>query len=133
MKLAFKFLDHIKDVNDFTVLDSLTLVRGNADHIYFQLISKSSNPDIRYMPDTTATITVTFDHVDSNAVITRVASMAFPSDDRSVWKVDVLATDKLASNGMQVSLTEQSGALTREVLASSKLLIEDTGNNSRFC
>ena len=138
MKLAFKFLDHIKDINDFAVLDTLTLVQGNADTIYFQLLNKRSTDssnyaDIRYIPDNTAQITVTFEHIDSNAVITRVATMVYPSDDRSIWKVDVLAGDKLAGDGMQVSLSEQSGAKVRTVKAASELKIEAVGNDARFC
>lgn len=120
------------------MLDSLTLVRGNADTIYFQLINKrsadSSNyTDIRYVPDNTAQITVTFDHIDSNAVVTRVATMVYPADDRSIWKVDVLATDKLAGNGMQLSLSEQSGAKVRKVVAGSAFRVEDDGPNQGYC
>jgi hypothetical protein len=138
MRLVYKFLDHIRDVNDFAVLDTLTLVRGNPETVYFQLINKrstdnSSYSDIRYMPDSTAQITITFDHIDSNAVITRVATMAYPSDDRSIWKVDILSTDKIAANGMKVSLSEVSGTKTRAIIAASVLVIEDSGSNRSYC
>jgi len=137
MKLAYKFLDHIKDHNDFAVLDTLTLIQGNAETVYFQLINKrsvdGSFPDMRYIPDSTAQMTVTFDHIDSNAKISRVATMAYPSDDRSIWKVDILSTDRISNNSMKVSLSENSGLKIRSVLPASTLAIEDSGSNRGFC
>ena len=132
MVLIFKLLDDVKDVNNFTKVESLQLVRGNAADVYFRLEQEIPNrSDLRYLPQSGATVQVTFDHIDSGKVVSRVAVQPFPSDDRSVWKVSILATDMLAFNTMQVVLTE--GSTVRTVIGRSILQTLETGSRKQFC
>ena len=137
MAIIFNFLEEVKDVNSFVEVPRLKLIKGNAQTIYFRLVQDRSGVEehlaqLRYVPASGATMSVKFNHIDSNKVLTRTATLAFSPDDRSIWKVDVLATDKdIAFDSMEVTLTE--GALVRSIPAGSDLLVEDTGSGRFFC
>jgi hypothetical protein len=137
MKIVWKFLGYVCDYNSFAELDQLTLVKGNAETVYFRLVQEQQGDqsdrlaDLRYIPETGATLEVKFNHIDTNAVITRYATMAYPNDDRSIWKIDILSTDKIALNSMTATLTE--GANVRKLSSGSRLVSEDSGSGKFFC
>lgn len=136
MKIVWKFLGYVCDVNNFAELDQVTLVRGNAETLYFRLVQEQQSDqddrlsDLRYIPEVGATLEVKFNHIDTNAVITRFATMAYPADDRSIWKIDILPTDKIAFNTMTAALTE--GAKVTQLSAGSRLNVDEPGTGGKF-
>jgi hypothetical protein len=139
-KVVFKFLEDVCGANDFYELDQVELLQGEAATLYFRLItiraadSDDNLSNIRYLAQAGSTMNVQFVALDSNASITRPATMAFPNDDRSIWQVSILATDKISFGGMKLSLTE--GANTRTILpgpAVKLTSISADGSGKYFC
>jgi hypothetical protein len=125
--LVFKILNPVFDVNNFNEVNKLELIQGNTQSIYFQLQSRTGQ---RYIPDALATIQVTFDHIDSNKTLTRTAIKPFATDDRSVWKLDILATDQIAFNSMGVKISLGADYFT--VLPASNITSIDASHKN-FC
>lgn len=136
-KIAYKFLENVNNANNFYAVSELEIVQGNATTLYFRLYtlfgadSNNKIADLRYLPQVGATMEVEFNHIDTNQKITRVASQPYPTDDRSIWKVDILATDKISFDSMTVKLTE--GANTQIIQGASKLKVSKTDNGKFYC
>jgi hypothetical protein len=138
MKILWKFLGYVCDYNSFAELDQLTLIKGNAETVYFRLVQEEPGDqedrlqNLRYIPAVGATLEVTFRHIDTDQVITRFATMVYPSDDRSVWKIDILETDRIAFGTMEAKLTE--GIKVRSLSAGSRLVSEEPGSGGKaYC
>lgn len=137
MVLVFKFLEEVKDVNTFVEVDRKKIVKGNATTLYFRFLQDKTEiedhlPHLRYVPQSGASVSVKFDHIDSEKVLTRTATLAFSSDDRSIWKIDILSTDlNIAFNSMSVTLTE--GTNTQSVLPHSDLIVVDPSDGRLYC
>ncbi len=134
MILMFRLLQEVKDVNSFIEVDRLKLVKGNPTSLYFRLVQDkdaAQTEKLRYIPQSGSAVTVKFNNIDSNKVITRVATQPYASDDRSIWKVDVLATDQIAFDSMSATLTE--GGSTYSLVAASDISAVDTGDGRFFC
>jgi len=137
-KIVFKYLEDVCDVNDFYEVDTIELLQGEAATIYFRLVTVRASDaedrlsDVRYLANSGATINVQFQALDSNQIINRPAVMAFPLDDRSIWSVNILATDKLTFGGMKLTLTE--GIKVRTILpgAATKLKMSSSDGSGRF-
>lgn len=110
MRLGIRLLDDMLSVNSFRVAEEFYHINGNSQTMYFQLVSITdacAEPVYnRYIPDDLAELSIKFLHIDSNKEIIRVATMAFPLDDRSIWKVDIAAGDSLAPDSVVATLTE---------------------------
>lgn len=131
MLLYAKLLEPVYDVNNFGVVDTLNIPANQTNNIYFQLFSKIGEKfDLRYIPHVSSIITVKFDHIDFNKVITRNAINPF-ADDRSIWVVSLLPNDMIANNSMQITLNE--GGESKIVLVESKLHLIQAGNKNSFC
>lgn len=137
-KIVFKFLEDVSNVNDFYEIDELELISGEAKTLYFQLVKVRASDlddrlsDIRYIPEAGATINVKFQALDSNKAIERPATLVFSNDDRSIWKVDILATDKISSGSMKISLTEGSSTKLIFPGKASKLSVK-SDSGSYYC
>ena len=136
MILMFKHLEEVKDVNSFVQVDNKRIVKGNATALYFRIVQDKSEIEehlapLRYISILGATATVKFNHIDTNKVLTRVATQPF-ADDRSIWKIDILSTDtNVAFDSMSLTLTEGSNVIN--ILAGSSLSAVDTGSGKLFC
>lgn len=136
MKIGYCFLENVKDVNSYDNVSELELIRGNAGKIYFQLVDANSpTPDCedlyrRYIPASGVTVVAFFDHIADSKQITRVASQPFP-EDSSIWSVDILTTDKLALNSLEVTVTE--GATVTKAVRLCELRIRSTDEGQFFC
>lgn len=137
MKIVYRLLEQVLNVNSFYEVDRYEVIQGNAETVYFRLkLQKESTQDnklqdMRYVPAAGSTIEVTLRHLDTNKTVTRIATMAFSSDDRSVWKLDILATDRFAFDGMEVKLTE-SGT-TKTIRGASFLLSTPPSGSDNYC
>jgi hypothetical protein len=134
MLLSARFLNDVANVNSFEYAQVGQFTRGEAASVYFQLIDDSLDGALkgfapsgrRYIPATGATLSVVVNSIDDAKKITRVATNPFP-DDRSIWKLDFLTTDKIDGTAtLQLTLTE--GSVVRKGLVKNGLRIaSDTG------
>lgn len=134
MLLSARFLNDVANVNSFEYAQVGQFTKGEAASIYFQLIDESLDGALkgfqpagrRYVPATGATLSVVVNSIDNAKKITRVATNPFP-DDRSIWKLDFLATDTISGTAtLQLTLTE--GLVIRKGLVKNGLRIaSDTG------
>ena len=112
MLLSARMMSHVAHVNEFDVVESYTFTQGDSTYVYFQLVDSSVDSDLtppyrRYIPVLGATVSVKFQSVDSAKTIERAAEMAFPNDDRSIWRVIILPTDSIVgTRDMKLVLTE---------------------------
>jgi hypothetical protein len=133
MRLAFKFLGNVCNVNNYKELESVAFVQGNPSTLYFQLVDQDAgDKPIRYIPASGSSVAVHFDHIDLSKVIDRPASQPFPLDDRSIWQVSIMATDTLASNGMTATLTQGANSYLMKALGDLRM---DTisGSGKYYC
>ena len=135
MKKMFKLLESVNNYNSFDVVDIFEHVNGNQQDIYFRLIQKFSGNqpnfnDLRWLPSSSAQVTVNFDSLDQANVINRVATMVYPNDDRSIWKLTLLAADVI-SGSMKLTLTDNG--ITETLLLDGRLIASGTGSSQFFC
>ena len=135
MKKMFRLLEDVNSFNSFCEVEKFEHVNGNQEDIYFRLVQKKSTDceecnSLRYLPAAGSTITVEFDNIDQASVVSRAATQAYPNDDRSVWKVTVLAGEKI-SGAMKIMLTE--GGQTSTLLLDGRLVASGTDSERFFC
>jgi hypothetical protein len=133
MNFAIRLLDNVCNVNDFAQVETIELIRGNPYRLYFQVVQPNKD-GLRYSAATPATGVVKFQHNDGSKAISRAATMPF-SEDRSIWYVDILATDEIQFNSMTFQLTEGTGpsakVYTMNVLGD--IVTVDTDTRKAFC
>lgn len=130
MLLSVRPLNAVASVNIYEAVDAVQLNQGDGSKVYFQLIDEMQDREAhgfnpagrRYMPASGATLQVTLQNINNAKQITRAAIMAFPSDDRSIWYLQLLSTDTLAGTcDMLLTLTE--GAVVTHGRAKAVVLI----------
>ena len=129
MLLSCRMLQDVSGVNSFEYAEAAEFTEGDAASVYFQLIDRSKDARSsgfvpsgrRYMPAAGATLEVVLDHLDDGKKVTRAASQPYPQDP-SIWKLDVMASDKvLGTVTMRLALTE-GAVVTRGSLAAALLV-----------
>lgn len=135
MKKMFRMLENVKDYNTFREVASFEHVNGNQQDVYIRLTQKESDAatdsnDLRWLPSSGATLTFKFDSLDSALAISRPGTMAFPADDRSVWKVTLLSTDVL-NGAISVVLTD--GGQSETLLLDGRFVVSSADSNRFFC
>ena len=117
MKLKAIPLIDVEDQNDFRYATEVSSTAGDPVDLYFQLSDAEKqlaqhgfNPSgLRYMPKAGSTLQVIFLNVNTRKQFNRFASQPF-TQDPSVWKVSVLATDPLSGTvSIKFILTEPNG------------------------
>jgi len=120
MLLSARMLDSVGSVNIFEYVDQVSFMEGDTVDLFFQLIDLSKDKAInqfkpagrRYIPVAGATMSVVLDNIDDDIKVTRVATQPFAGDP-SIWKVSVLASDKIRGTvALSITLTE-SGVVKR--------------------
>lgn len=107
MKLSAKFLKNVANVNCFDYVSQWDIAEGSAQRLYFQLIDKHKD-DLRYLTQATVTsLTLIFPSIDEDVEITKSATQAFV-DDKSIWYIDLLASEVPNSGAVKFTLTEDS-------------------------
>ncbi len=100
MLLSARPLENVIGVNDYEVVSTISFVEGDVVSLFFQLIDLvKDRPEQgfipagrRYMPVIGATLQITFDNIDDAKIVIKVATQPF-TQDASIWRVDVMATD----------------------------------------
>lgn len=108
MRLSAKTLKNVDNLNSWAYSENWVVRQngnvGEADTLYFQIVDLD-RAGIRYIPSNTATMSVFFQSLDDTMDITKTATVAF-SDDRSIWKIILSATDLPNSGNVIFSLTD---------------------------
>jgi len=138
MKRLSKILDSVHSVNSFVEAEEITLIRGNAETLYFRLFTEKASCSLfsdpclrRYIPQgTTILVEVKFDHVDDEYVVRRVATNPY-ADDTSIWSVPLLATDRISFNSMEITLVEDGQESSFAV--ETDIATQEVGPSRRFC
>jgi hypothetical protein len=136
MRLTFKFLNNVKDFNTFDEVSELTIVEGTPQYLYIQLaqiFDEHMSPDehkLRYIPvDVAATLSIEFNNIDSSKNLSRIATNPF-SQDKSIWRINILASDIIQSDSITVKLTESG--VTSTLLPDGSLNQMSTSPHGRF-
>ena len=105
MKLSAKFLKNVENVNSFQYVSQWDISEGSAQTLHFQIIDKQKE-DIRYMPqDAPITVKVFFLSIDDDQIIEKTAVQSFV-DDKSIWKIELLASEVPNSGAVKFSIDE---------------------------
>ncbi len=129
MLLSARPLENVIGVNDYEVVSTISFVEGDVVSLFFQLIDLvKDRPEQgfipagrRYMPVIGATLQITFDNIDDAKIVIKVATQPF-TQDASIWRVDVMATDTVKGTvNAKLLLTE--GVVARRAVLSAVLRI----------
>lgn len=134
MKLALLALKNYNNINSFQEVSEISLQQGNSATLYFRLVDLDQSQDgkyFRYVPTSGATMTVSLNNLDTNKIVTRVASMSAPSDDRSVWSIPVLSSDTFSKNSLEATLVDNG--VTYKIYFVSEVSQEPSGSDRFFC
>lgn len=136
MKIVMKSLEDVNSENSFCEVDSFEYVNGSQQTLYFRLIQESSRKcgdcsgceNLRYLPKASPvpTLKIKFDSVESERIIEKVATMAYPNDDRSIWKVDMIPADNI-SGLASATLTE--GSKITQISLKGRLMVTTPGED----
>jgi PDZ domain-containing secreted protein len=115
MKLSAKFLKNVANVNTFQYADQWDMAEGSSQRLYFQIVDKLKD-DLRYMSQATVidSVTVTFLSIDDESEIVKTAVQPF-ADDKSIWYIDLTATEVPNSGAVKFSITEDGVTKTFRV------------------
>lgn len=129
MKLSARPLISVSSVNDWLPATELQFYKGDPNDVYLQLVDSEKSVEflggsaswgpgtlggqvahamrgLRYMPPAASTLLVTFLNLDGSKQFARAATQPF-SQDASIWKLSLLATDPLgATVSLKLTLTE---------------------------
>ncbi len=137
MLLTARVLTNVVSVNSFDPATELTINQGDAGYFYLQLLdgeqwvnSFGFKPSgLRYIPTAGATMTVQFQNVDATKQFTRAATLAFSADDRSIWRVPLLASDPV-SGTQSLKIVLQEGSVIRSFTMQGAIRSGSTCNRS---
>lgn len=121
MRLSAQILKNFQNVNSFQKASEWTIRLDEPNTLYFQLIDLDQD-GLRYIPTgASPSVQVVFPAVNPNNVITKTAT-AVSTLDGSLWKVDLLSTEKPSSGNVQFILTE--GGVVRRFVVMQGLIVE---------
>lgn len=107
MKLSAKFLKNVANINCFKYVSQWDIAEGSAQRLYFQIIDKHKE-DLRYISGATVyTVSLEFPSIDDNVTITKAATQAY-TDDKSIWYIDLLASEVPNSGAVKFTLVEDA-------------------------
>lgn len=135
MNLLFKLLE-VCNVNDFKVLDEYSMTKGTQQFLYFQLFTKNSSGETRYVPQgvDSNTVIVELDHIDDFKKVKRLAVQAFIGD-ASIYRITLGSGDCVSYNGMTVKVQEVTNPnpmIEYVFNMATEIRVIPTGNEKRF-
>lgn len=132
MKLGIRLLDNQSALNSLIYRNNIKITSGENAEVLLQLVdldtaSNANQVGNRYMPSNAATLDVIIKSVNNANILSKSASMKFPSDDRSIWSVMLTAADTAKIGSVDIIATLTDGASVKKALG-SQLIIPDSGN-----
>lgn len=133
MKLGLTMVDNVPTLNNLKYINQLSVTQGETADLYFQLIDVDTKDQKnqwgnRYMPASGATLQVVIKSVNDANTLTKTATMAFPSDDRSIWKISLSSTDTSNMAGINLQGTLTEGASIKIFNASNVLSVSNVNS-----
>lgn len=133
MLLSARFLNQVSSVNGFEYAANAQWTEGDTVSLYFQLIDASLDRPAqgfvpagrRYMPAAGATLNATITNIDDSVQITRTAVQPYALDP-SIWRVDILSTDKIRGT-CDLVLALREGLVSTNSRVVGGVLISPTG------
>jgi hypothetical protein len=105
VRLSIKPLKNFNNVNNFEQTTEWFVQAGTQNRLYFQLVNLDRD-ELRYIPtEDPVTLTIDFPAIIPTQVLTKTATK-FSELDRSIWYVDILATDVIFSGSIRLTLNE---------------------------
>lgn len=129
MRLSCRILADVGGVNSFRTVESAFANVGDPLTVYLQLVDESLDlasegfqpAGRRYCPPASTTLKVKTDSTDSTKKVDRSATQPF-SNDSSVWKLELLSTDKVRGTiDLVLTLTEPTRVLTGRRVAGVRI------------
>ncbi len=133
MRLNAKILKNVASVNSWAYANQASVQEGQANDIYFQIVDYDQIPGsdksvalpdspLRYMPTgTVVTLSASFPSIDSAQEFSVIGTQPFPQD-KSIWKVTLLATQVPKSGNFKIKLTEDG--VDKNILAKNALSVD---------
>ena len=135
MKLALIALKNYNNVNSFDTCTEISLQQGNPTILYFQIVDLDQSGDdgkyFRFVPSSNAIMSVVLNNIDTNKIVTKVATMSAASDDKSIWNISILTTDSFTKNSIEAFLT--TSGTTYKIYFESEISQQPTGSDRFFC
>lgn len=130
MLLSARMLTDVQSVNSFEQVDQVEFMEGDSLFVFFQLVDSTLDRSDqgfmpsgrRYVPASGSTLQVVLDNIDDAKRVTRNAVQAFPTLDGSIWKVQILPTDKIGGT-VQMKLTLSEGGTIKKSLVKGALRV----------
>lgn len=112
-------LNAICSVNNFQYADQASFTAGDSTEVCFQLINASVNlpnqgfspSGLRYIPAVGSTLQVTLTNIDNSVQVTRFATQMFPTQDASIWCVQIFPTDTIAGTCDLILRLNENGVI----------------------
>jgi hypothetical protein len=124
-QIAIRLLDDVQSVNSLELATEVSVASGDPLTINLQLVNTMrlswdlNSPVVRYMPAAGATLSITFENIDSSKRMTKVASQPF-AQDGSIWRVELMSQDTAKLRGtisLGYTLTEGTRVVSGRLLA----------------
>ena len=128
MRLGLVMLDPNSSLNNLKYLREVYVNQGDTADILFQLVDLDTQDQSnlignRYMPVTGSLMQLTISSVNDANTLTLPATMAFPSDDRSIWKFSLTAAQTAKAAGINLSAVLTQGTKVNSIVAKSVLYV----------
>lgn len=121
MRLSAQTLKNFQNINSFQKSSEWTIRHDEPNSLYFQLVDLDQE-GLRYIPTgSSPSVQVIFPAVNSANIITKTATQVSVLDG-SLWKVDLLDTEKPSSGNVQFVITE--GGVSRRFVVLQGLVVE---------
>lgn len=121
MRLSSLPLKNFQNINSFQKSSEWIIRHDEPNTLYFQLIDLDQD-SLRYIPTGLApSVQVVFPAVNASNVITKTATQVSVLDG-SIWKVDLLNTEKPSSGNVMFVLTE--GGVSKRFTLLQGLVVE---------
>jgi hypothetical protein len=121
MRLSARILDNVANVNNWDHVSEAHISEGEVSSFHFQIINKSKD-DIRYLTQAVAySVTVSFPSIDDAEDFDVIATQPF-SDDKSIWKVSLAASQVPSSGAFVVAIVEDG--VERKFKVDQSLIVE---------
>ena len=120
MSLSARPLKDVCSVNRYRTTDVWQMSVGDTAPLYLQLIDTTLDTSDegfkpayrRHAAAVGATLQITFESLDSARTIVRMATLPYPNQDSSIWRITLLPTDKIRGTvQMRLKLVEGSQTL----------------------
>jgi len=117
MLLSAALLKNVTGVNSFEYTPTIRAHRDEPVDIYFQILDGDREPHktlglyatkgLRYAPAAGTIIECKLQCIDSALTVTRYATQAWPTQDSSIWRLQLLGTENIVGTiTLQLTMTE---------------------------